>query len=668
MNIMNIKSIKVFAYPVLVLSMSFSSCSTEDGFDAPREMETGQPATFRANALTAETKAIGTKVSLTPSETATGNDDLKWENNDVISFHFFSESANRRFNSPFTVGVESNNSATLSGSVPSNAGTYNVYAISPDNNQNFAGATLGTRNLTIPQSQSQSSNNNTYHLKNLIYLYAKAPAAITVYGPDSWTGDVDLDFDIIPSFLRFDITNGSTHDLGINDITIKYRNAGTGSLFSSVSLDESTGLVTPNNTNKHSFMGLSVNSGLSSGDTYTGYLALFPTEQGGILDIDLDIYNEAMGVSRTASYSVNVDAFEKSTRYSISVDLDGSDFLDQPLLGSYDIFGYHYETLTYRHLSGEWVMWMTQPANWPGFWEHQGSQFFKTQYSEYCPNGWQTPSQSDLLDLFSVLKAFPNYAHLFGPNGLQGLERTTINSQLHVLQRLMSDHTYIYSSTRDVYPPAGFSEAIWALRIGVWPNYDIEIVSEPNSIYDIIDDAHLTTEYYVPLRCVRITTDPDIWVDPGTPPNTNTPNPDIPDSTEPETIEFEGYRFTTNSYITTAPQEKYVTVGGYNYLSLGYYYNSSFCMDGYEPVYIGALPYNNYANLISSIGLAPGYIQDDQLESPQSTFIRNASRHMAFYIGFDELDPESGEIVDTDLYLDSADSTVFVDIRCMKRN
>ena len=415
MNIKGLTGKTVFAYPVLALTLVLGACSEESVLESPKEVSKGQTATFKASPLVAETRAIGTKVVLTPPASALGNDMLSWENNDDVSFLFYS--VNNNLNSTFTVGVEADNSATLTGDVPATAGIYSLSAISPMSESFFAGNQLGTATLTISQTQTQIGTTNTSHLKPYIYLYANANNAIDVEDENNWSGDVSLDFKVLPSFLRFDVDNWSEEAITLKQINISYPEGGSRTFYESYSLDESTGVISPDDDSKMDNMTLNTsNASVGLGDRYTGYLALLPTTTSGLLNIDLEVL-DGSGNTKTLEYQISASALAGGVRNSINIMV--STLVEDVVIstpGSEFIVHKDYDTYTYGSTESGTITWMLDAANWPtsnSHIEEYGNKYFFVSIDGVCPDPWRIPTSGDLADLSQHLTDNVSVRELF---------------------------------------------------------------------------------------------------------------------------------------------------------------------------------------------------------------------------------------------------------------
>jgi hypothetical protein len=424
MKLERLKSKSFFAFPILAFSLALSSCSEDKEVGATKVADKGQAVTLKANPLTTETREVSTRVSLNPAGSASGTDVLRWENNDRISFHFYDSENYLQFNSEFIVSIAEGGVADLMGNIPTTPGNYNIYAISPkfDDNDFFVGDQLGVSNLRIPQTQVQSSHRNTNHLKPYLYLHAAATDAdgIVVRGVNDWSGDVSLDFGVKTSILRFDIDNLSSQDITLKEITISYPTANTGILYSMNRLGEESGELIPVAAAKYESMTLDMSSvQLDNFDSYTGYIAVFPTGNSGTLNIDLEIVDKD-GNSVTIKYSTNAPALECSTRYSIYLDIiDG----DIPVInpdGSQNYTtesGNTYKIIQYpTGLAGALEWWMLEESR-----EGNPSAIFNGYYyytysaaRNACPEGWSIPNYNQAVALVDHI----NTHDLFGQYSL----------------------------------------------------------------------------------------------------------------------------------------------------------------------------------------------------------------------------------------------------------
>ena len=394
MKIERLKNKSTFALPILALSIAFSACSEESGVEAPKEIDKGQAVTFKANPLDAETRAIGTKVALNPSTNPNSRqDELAWENGDKISFHFYDKTLNRRFTAPegFEVTANLDGSADLTGAIPTLPGKYSIYAVSPMNDRYFEYNQLGQPTLTIDQTQTQSSHRNTEHLSKHLYLYSSLEDAIDVVGADEWSGNADMDFQVIPSLLRFDIENNSSQSLKLKAIKISYPE-GDGRLYRSVRLDEEDGTFIPSETNAYSEMTLDLQSAtLQPESTYTGYLAVFPSEHVGEMKVEILIEEHSI------VYDITTPVFEAGTRYYTSLTINDSQLTYLITLGSFEDNGFTYETVAFRpegHASD--ITYMITPSRNSAI-EHDGQYYVRgLDAHNHCPTDYRLPDPSEL--------------------------------------------------------------------------------------------------------------------------------------------------------------------------------------------------------------------------------------------------------------------------------
>jgi len=418
MNLNRLKIKSFFAFPILTLGLALGACSEESGVESPQEpsIDRGQTVTFKANPLDTETKSVGTKVSLNPQINPANPDELTWESTDKISFHFFDRSTNHHFTPAdgFSVSVSADGSADLTGDIPANAGTYNMYAISPMSADNFKSNQLGFRNLTIPQVQVQNGNRNTDHISDYLYLYAKMDDALEVRGTDDWTGTTGLDFQLIPSILRFDIENWSGKDLKLKDLKISYPDAGTSTLYQTYRLYEDSGDGHPIASSAYESITLDMQSELlNQNDVYSGYIVLFPTTKAGKLNIDLSFTFEDYTV--TIPMSADVPDFYASTRSIISLHLDRDLIYSVlPDVGVSTINDNLYKTLTINRGTNNELTIMIDPVDW-GIAASEPDHAIRTPMNVHlCNSPWRMPTTTDLDNLLDAFNSrYAEYAPLF---------------------------------------------------------------------------------------------------------------------------------------------------------------------------------------------------------------------------------------------------------------
>ena len=499
MNIKRLTGKAVYASPLFALALILGGCSEDSGFDSPKS---GQSASFKAAPLVTETRSVGTKVAFTPAESSYGRDFLSWENTDEIRFHFYN--GTNHFTSPFSVSVESDGSATLDGSVPTTAGTYSLSAISPNNGSFFAGNQLNTASaLTIDQEQIQSTTLNTDHLKPFIYLYANAANAINVVDESNWSGEVDLNFNVIPSFLRFNIDNWSEEAITLKGIKISY--SGAGSFYTSYNLNESTGVVSPTAGSNISNMTLNTsNASIATGSQYTGYLAILPNTGSDLLDIELDILDSS-GDPHTQKYGLSAPAvFLSGVRNNIRITI--STLVEDVVVSESDvetIGGRNYATYTYGMTSNN-ITWMLDALYDPevGTVATQffgDNQYFLSVGDNMCPDEWYVPTVADLTNLSQHLVDNIDVRELFishrtVPSFLSQGRGTTPDEYMPIDDSIV----VISSADRSGFVEGSLVRSTTSLNIAQWNSPLFEAVTFAGTSDG--RGARMTT---YPLRCVR---------------------------------------------------------------------------------------------------------------------------------------------------------------------
>jgi hypothetical protein len=495
LNRLKIKSI--FAFPILTLGLALGACSEESGVESPQEpsIDRGQTVTFKANPLDTETKSVGTKVSLNPQINPANPDELSWESTDKISFHFFDKSTNHHFTpaAGFSVSVSADGSADLTGDIPANAGTYNMYAISPMSADNFKSNQLGFRNLTIPQVQVQSGNRNTDHISDYLYLYAKMDDALEVRGTDDWAGTANLDFQLMPSILRFDIENWSGKDLKLKDLKISYPDAGTGTLYQTHRLYEDSGDLLPISNGAYESITLDMQSSvLNQNDVYSGYIVLFPTTAAGKLNIDIALIadNDLLSLKLSA----DVPSFEASNKYNIDVLVD-DDMLSGaiPEIGESIIYDKVYKTTTINIGEPDQLTIMIDPVDWGEY--NYTRQIYLTHPipSEICPAPWRLATPVDLSTLREQMRKDPSIEKLLtlSPNciyrNISG--QFDMHDEFIFLGQYQKNEPYIQQTEHHLY------NSIYTYEGFVANNTNWSI---------LIAYSHRNPDiYYVPIRCVK---------------------------------------------------------------------------------------------------------------------------------------------------------------------
>jgi len=314
MNFRILRSSLLSAFSLLAFAFVFSSCSKDDSM--PENNTKRQKVTFKANPLLTETKSVSTRVSVTPGD-INGDDALSWEDNELISINFGNSTD---FKTDFKVTLEGDGSASLTGDRPGENGVYNIYAISPASISYFQGSVLGDAILSIPRTQDQDGQSYS-HLNKYVYMHASSNTPVTL-DDNGYSGDVTLDFELLTSLLRFDIVNNSCLDVKLDSIKISFPN-NEGTLYNEVKLDEESGAISTTDVATHSDMSLTFsNADLAEGNSFVGYMCLFPTSDPGQLNVNLFITYDG-DKTQTIEYKIpNAPAFLAGNRYVVPLDID----------------------------------------------------------------------------------------------------------------------------------------------------------------------------------------------------------------------------------------------------------------------------------------------------------------------------------------------------------
>jgi len=335
MNFRILKSSLLSAFSLLVFVLVFSSCSKGDS--VPENNTGRQRITFKANPLVTDTESISTRVSVTSGD-INGNDALSWEDSESISVNFGNSTA---FSAIFNVTLEEGGYASLTGDGPGENGVYNIYAISPANTSCFQGDILGDVILSIAQTQEQDGESYS-HLNKYVYMHASSETPIAIDN-NGYSGDVILDFDLLTSLLRFDIINNSSTDVTLEHIKISFLQNG-GTLYNEIKLNEESGVISTIDVATHSDMSLNfLNADLTEGNSFIGYMCLFPTSDPGQLNVDLFITYDG-NKTQTIEYKIhNAPAFLAGNRYVVPLDILDSDFLLYETIGGKSYLCYDYD-------------------------------------------------------------------------------------------------------------------------------------------------------------------------------------------------------------------------------------------------------------------------------------------------------------------------------------
>jgi hypothetical protein len=390
------------AFSLLVFVFVLSSCSKDDS--VPENNTGRQRITFKANPIVTETNSISTRVSVTPGD-INGNDALSWTNNESISVNFGNSTA---FSETFNVTLEEGGYASLTGDGPDENGAYNIYAISPANTSCFQGGVLGDAILSIAQTQEQDGENYN-HLSKYVYMHASSETPITIDN-NGYNGDVTLDFDLLTSLLRFDIINNSSTDVTLEHIKISFLQNG-GTLYNEIKLDEESGAISTNGVATHSDMSLTFSDAdLTGGNSFIGYMCLFPTGGSGDLIVDLSVtYDE--NKTTTIKYAIlNAPALLAGNRYVVPLDIQDMDFHLYEIIGDKSYLCYDYDGTIWmvENLALETYGCIKEYNENPEM--VNGYYYTWSRAQSICSGDWELPSLAQWDALKNIVNADPTDA------------------------------------------------------------------------------------------------------------------------------------------------------------------------------------------------------------------------------------------------------------------
>ena len=383
MKLKTLKNKYALAYPLLALGFALSSCSQEDvDNNLPANDSQRKNITFTANPVTAETKGITTKVIVSEGQSS-GYDRLSWEDNEKISFSFVGD--NYKKHKEFVVSVQDGGVASITGSTPEDEDVYKIRALSPYNASYFPN--MGNTVITIPAEQTRVAGDN--HYSKFIYLYAQPDATISVDAESNATGgDIDLDFDLLTSLLRFEIENATENPITITSVKISFPSESSADLYGRQILNDNGTLSSPSLNPIHT-NGMTLNFGdlsVASEGFGIGYMSIFPTTSASTLNIDLTVKAND-GLETTIYYKLkDTRQFERQSRYVVPLEI-----LVEDLLG--------YKTTEYAG-----YVW-TSPSYVPTNYQvsiYNNHVYVLAPYSaDVCPDGFVVPSQNLMDNIFS---------------------------------------------------------------------------------------------------------------------------------------------------------------------------------------------------------------------------------------------------------------------------
>jgi hypothetical protein len=377
----------------------FASCTEEGVNDRNNQTELpkqaqGKTVTFKAEPLSVETKSLSTKVEVVPNG---NNDDLKWTN-ETVSFFFVDGAAKKIYTDEADVSV-SLWGAEMDVTVPEDAGTYDIYAISPSGSY----FTTGTTTLTI-DNQTQTGNDLS-HLSPYVFLYSNPSTKLVVDENKNSTGDIPLSFDILSSLIRFDIANNSNTAVTINSITIKF--AGDGTLYKTATLNDFDGSLTYNGET-HDEMALTLTGAslaANSSNPFSAYMAVFPSGGDGTLEITLNITSG--DTTFPLVYECSAVEFLVGNRTFIEVAIEGfpipdihGDIYDR--VGSADYKVQIYNTGN-NNSQQVWMIENSSEGEYTSPALSAGAYYNYINKHNACPGDWRVPTRLEFEALRSIV-------------------------------------------------------------------------------------------------------------------------------------------------------------------------------------------------------------------------------------------------------------------------
>ena len=375
----------VLTYPLLSLGLVLGSCSQEDNGIIPEISSQNKTITFTANPVTAETKDISTRVTV--ESTGRYFDNLKWEDDDKVTLYFLSESFREAIRT-FTVSVDGS-ATSITGGYPSAVDEYKIRALYPHNASNFTGSATY---LTIPAEQTYKDDHS--HLSDFIFMYARPEGTVRVDAESNATGgNIALDFELLTSLLRFDITNESSSAVILQSVTVSYPEGSGTSFNTSVTLDEENSTVS-SRASSYTSQSMTLNFSdieLTEEATLNCFMSLFPTESAPVLNIDLNILlsdNKFLSIQ----YVINeIQSLEAGARYSIPLIIMDSDIPGPSFDADYlEYDGYLYTPNEYLAPTVDEYVTFNNTIY------HRNNQLY--DLSTLCPPGYSLLMDTDLPD------------------------------------------------------------------------------------------------------------------------------------------------------------------------------------------------------------------------------------------------------------------------------
>ena len=406
MKLHTLKNKYALAYPLLAVGLVLGSCSQEEGDNTLPENSQKKTITFTANPVTAETKGISTRVDLVPGN-SNRNDGLKWVDDEKISFKFIGETYD--VNKTFTVSVDEYGVASITGDTPDQADDYQILALSPAKTSNFP--LVGSTVLTIPDELTQEPDNS--HLRDYIYMYAAPDGTISVDGAKNATGgNFELDFNLLTSLLRFEITNNSSKEVTLKNVKISFPSGEAAKLSSRVTFNDD-GSLTPTNFHTDGMTLKYPDISLDPSASDLSYMTIFPTEQSSTLNIDLTVETYD-GFTKTIYYEIqDAPAFSAGSRYVAELDIDDEslEFKYTDGVGSFTSDGFIYTTYTFKTPAPDdaFLTWQVTPTRK----SPTEYLFAAVPTEEHCPPPFKLPSLADAVYLLNQLETYPELVSLF---------------------------------------------------------------------------------------------------------------------------------------------------------------------------------------------------------------------------------------------------------------
>jgi len=420
MELQTLKYKYALIYPLFAMGLVFGSCSQEDGDNIlPEKNSQSKTITFTANPVNAETKSISTRVDLVPGA-SNRNDGLKWVDDEKISFKFIGEEYDDI--KTYTVSVDNEGVASITGATPDNADDYKILALSPAKGTHFPA--IGNTFLTIPDEFTQEENHR--HLRDYTYMYAKPDGTVSVDGAKNATGgNIELNFNLLISLLRFEVSNGSSSYVTLKNIKVSFPSGESAQLISRAIFNDD-GSLSPVGFHNDGMLLKFSDIQLSQYASELGYLSLFPTESASSLNIDLTV-ETFDGRTKTVEYEIsNVPALKAANRYIVELNIDDTDLAESfsDRVGTDNLNGFDYVTYTFVTQDNTTVTWQVSPMM-----VTDSPLYLLGIGNDACPYPYSPPNKRDLENLHAELITYPSLVDLFLYHNFSPdtRERSTIN-------------------------------------------------------------------------------------------------------------------------------------------------------------------------------------------------------------------------------------------------